>query len=124
MGHRTDGGTFTATTSTKSGENPVYNEDLHFGQGDWTGIELQAMDADSGWRGDDDIMTNKYRYNFDSKCDTVKRHMDYNDKYHAMCQGECLVPDQPGAAIEVRRKFLTDIYGIVYSITAFIINNS
>ena len=102
VGHRTDGGTVTKTTSTKSGENPVYNEDLHFGYGDWTGIGLQAMDGDSGWSRDgDDEMTPGYHYDFDVKCDTVNEHMVYNDRYHMACPGGCMLPaGQPGKKIE------------------------
>ena len=102
VGHRTDGGTVTRTTSTKSGENPVYNEDLHFGSGDWTGIGLQAMDGDSGWSRDgDDAMTAGYHVNFNIKCDTVNRHMVYNNAYHMACTPICILPaGEPGQKIE------------------------
>ena len=59
----------TKETSVKSENlNPVWNTDLYFGHADWTHFEIQVWDADAGFEGSDDAMTNNHRVEILTAC--------------------------------------------------------
>jgi hypothetical protein len=70
-----DGSSVTQYTNEKDGTlNPVWNQELSFGYGQWSHFHIQIWDDDSPFRGDDDSMTSNYRVDILTPCseDTEK----------------------------------------------------
>ena len=61
VAYKSDGTPVTMNTKIVNGETePVFNQDLKFGQGTWTKLTIQAWDADAKY---DDPMTDLKEYN-------------------------------------------------------------
>ena len=77
-----DGSSVTQYTNEKDGTlNPVWNQELSFGYGQWSHFHIQIWDDDSPFRGDDDSMTSNYRVDILTPCSEDTEKLDNKIEY-------------------------------------------
>ena len=70
VAYKLDGSHETRYTDVKDGDIlPVWNQELSFGNGQWSHFHIQIWDRDTGLlEGDDDLMTDDYRVDILTPC--------------------------------------------------------
>ena len=70
------------STTTKDGTlSPVWNQELSFGDGQWSHFNIRIWDEDGGLRGADDSMTSNYRVDILTPCSENVERLDNKIEY-------------------------------------------